>query len=367
MVSRILAGSLLSVLLLHCSPGASSDAASGGSGGQSAAGGGGVAVTGGTTGAGGLVSASGGQPAVGGSVSTGGSVGVGGSLTADGGASSGGAASGGQASGGGSAVECPSSVLAAGNTTKTVTVGTDERSYVLHVPASYDGSEPVPLILDFHGLTGSGQGESTSSPYPAVTDADGVIMAFPSGASGPSGAAWNVGPCCVAGVDDVAFARALVAQVQGVACIDPQRIYAVGFSMGGGMSHYLACHAADLFAAVAPAAFDLLEENVEDCLPSRPLTIVSFRSTNDSVVPYAGGYSDVVPGMAITFLGAEATRDQWAELNECTGAAMDTGNGCTGYSACAAGTSVTLCTSANDHAPGDASIAWPILKAQTLP
>ena len=42
------------------------------------------------------------------------------------------------------------------------------------------------------------------SPYPAQTDAEGVIMAFPSGKPGPSGGAWNVGPCCVAGVDDVA-------------------------------------------------------------------------------------------------------------------------------------------------------------------
>ena len=61
----------------------------------------------------------------------------------------------------------------------------------------------------------------------------------------------------MANVDDVAFARALVAQVSTTACIDPKRVYATGFSMGGGMAHYLACHAADVFAAVAPASFDL--------------------------------------------------------------------------------------------------------------
>ena len=61
---------------------------------------------------------------------------------------------------------------------------------------------------------------------------------------------WNVGPCCVANVDDVAFAKALVTDVEKVACIDPKRVYAVGFSMGGGMTHYIGCHAADVFAAV---------------------------------------------------------------------------------------------------------------------
>ena len=38
-------------------------------------------------------------------------------------------------------------------------------------------------------------------------DPEGVIMAFPDGLKGPAGTGWNVGPCCVAGVDDVAFAR----------------------------------------------------------------------------------------------------------------------------------------------------------------
>src|SRR5690242_6738251 len=129
-------------------------------------------------------------------------------------------------------------------------------------------------------------------------------MAFPSGLAGPSGGAWNVGPCCVDNVDDVEFTRALVAEVKGLACIDPKRVYAVGFSMGGGMSHYVACHAADVFAAVAPAAFDLLQENVMDCKPPRPITVISFRGTSDPIVPYAGGPSSVVSGHPVTFLGA---------------------------------------------------------------
>ena len=71
-------------------------------------------------------------------------------------------------------------------------------------------------------------------------------MAFPTGLPGPSGNAWNIGPCCVATVDDVAFIKALVGQLRATTCIDPKRVYATGFSMGGGMAHYLACHAADV-------------------------------------------------------------------------------------------------------------------------
>ncbi|WP_438011780.1 PHB depolymerase family esterase [Sorangium sp. So ce321] len=302
---------------------------------------------------------------------TGGS-GTGGSGTGGGdasGSATGGAGAGGSGTGGGGSVTCPSPALRAGDTNQTVTVGSGSRSYVLHVPAAYDGSKPVPLVVDFHPLGGSGPSERTGSPYPAQTDPEGVIMAFPSGLSGPSGGAWNVGPCCVADTDDVAFAKALVAQVQETACIDPKRIYAVGFSMGGGMSHYLACHAADVFAAVAPAAFDLLQENVGDCEPSRPITVVSFRGTSDPIVPYAGGGSSVVRGMPVTFLGAKATFEKWADINGCTGSASaEDGQGCSTYSTCEGGVEVALCTKqGGSHEPGNAAVGWPVLKRHTMP
>jgi len=294
---------------------------------------------------------------------------------ATGGATTGGANTGGEETGGvgetggGGSVTCPSPALTAGDTNETVQVGGESRAFILHVPAAYNGSQPVPLVVDFHPIGGSASGERGSSPYPAQTDPEGVIMAFPNGKSGPMGNAWNVGPCCVANTDDVAFARALVERVQQVACIDPKRIYAVGFSMGGGMSHYIACHAADLFAAVAPAAFDLLEENVGSCNPPRPISVIAFRGTSDSVVPYAGGYSSVVSGMPITFLGAQGTFEKWAEINGCTGSASaEDAQGCKSYSTCEAGVEVTLCTKqGGGHEAGNASVGWPALKRHTLP
>jgi polyhydroxybutyrate depolymerase len=226
----------------------------------------------------------------------------------------------------------------------------------------------MPLVLDFHPLGGSGSSEEGSSPYKTLTDAEGVISAYPNGKSGPSGGAWNVGPCCVANVDDVAFARALVADVEKVTCIDTKRVYAVGFSMGGGMSHYVACHAADVFAAAAPASFDLLQENVAGCTPPRPIAEISFRSSNDTVVPYAGGASSVVSGMPVTFLGAVGTFQKWAQIDACTGSATAAdSNNCQYYTSCGAGVQVGLCTMNTGHAPGNANVGWPFLKRFTLP
>ena len=164
---------------------------------------------------------------------------------------------------------CAAPAIAVGDTMRTLQVGTVTRTYVLHVPAAYDGTKAAPLVLDFHGIGNTGASEAASSPYPPQLDPAGVVMAFPDGMKGPAGTAWNVGPCCVAGVDDVGFARAVVADVAQTACIDVARVYAVGVLTGGGMAYYLACQAADVVAAAAPAAFDMLAENV-GYLPPRP-------------------------------------------------------------------------------------------------
>jgi len=263
---------------------------------------------------------------------------------------------------------CPVQPLSPGDTNLTVRVANQDRTYVLHVPSAYDGKTPVPLVVDFHGIGESGSSERGLSPYPARLDPEGVIMAFPDGLKGPAGTGWNVGPCCVANVDDVAFATSLVAQVATMACIDTKRVYAVGILTGGGMVHYLACHAADVFAAAAPSAFDLLEENVGDCQPARPISVVSFRGTADVRVPYDGGPSSLVPGMPLTFLGAQATFEAWAGIDGCTGSPSPVdANGCSSYAGCAGGVEVILCTQqGGGEDPGDPNIAWPVLQRQTL-
>ena len=265
---------------------------------------------------------------------------------------------------------CEGLPAAPGDSERTIRVGNVDRSYILHVPSAYTGEAPAPLIIDYHAVQGTGETQLATSPYPAVTDSEGVIMAFPNGLSGPAGTAWNVEACCVDDVDDLAFSREMVSDIATIACIDPSRVYAVGKATGGGMAYHLACRAADVFAAVAPSSFDLLAETVDKCVPSRPITVVSFRVTENPLIPYDGGYSTAVPGHPITFLGAVPTFERWAEINGCTGTASDAGDGCQSYgpSQCEGDVEVWLCTSAGTESQnGDPSIAWPILREHSLP
>ena len=255
-----------------------------------------------------------------------------------------------------------------GEATSTVQVGGMARTFILHVPQSYTGKMPVPLVMDWHGLGSSGAGQAGVSGYKALADQEGFIIAWPNGID----QAWNIGPCCTTSrsIDDLAFTKAIVEDVKKRACVDPKRIYADGYSMGGGMSHYLACNAADVFAAVAPSAFDLLPEDEEPCHPTRPITVILFRGTADPIVPYGGGASMPPNGLNVTihFLGAEATFKRWADLDGCTGMPTDTGGGCSTYSECKEGVAVTLCTKqGGSHDPGDPKVGWDMLKKHPMP
>jgi polyhydroxybutyrate depolymerase len=265
---------------------------------------------------------------------------------------------------------CPAtSTLKPGDTSAMLMMGSQARTYSVHVPASYTGKTAVPLVLDFHGLFGNGASEKSASGYAALSDKEGFVIVWPDGLD----TAWNVGVCCTKSrtVDDVGFARDIVTTLEGQGCIDPKRVYATGFSMGGGMALYLACNAADVFASVAPSSFDLMIDAEEPCHPSRPITEIAYRGTSDPLVPYDGGASTPPNNSSITvhFLGAVGTFQKFAQFDGCTGmpTAADSNN-CQHYTECAAGTEVTLCTvKGGGHAPGNAQVEWAMLKSHPMP
>ena len=263
---------------------------------------------------------------------------------------------------------CPaSSTLKPGNTTIQIQNAGVMRSYILHVPSSYKGDKAVPLVLYFHPLLTDAATAQRSSGFTALSDKEGFIVAYP---DGQESAAWNVGPCCTQSreVDDKGFARAVVKDLQSKLCVDSKRVYAAGFSMGAGMAHYLGCEAADVFAAIATGSFDLFKENT--CKPARPISVISFRSMSDAIVPYEGGVKQSAPNGfqgVHTFLGAEGTFAKWSELDMCTDTPVDEGGGCKTHKACAQGVEVTLCTVGGGHTWPDAEKSWKTISRFTMP
>ncbi|MBV9947640.1 MAG: hypothetical protein JOZ69_12370, partial [Myxococcales bacterium] len=176
---------------------------------------------------------------------------------------------------------------------ESVTSGGETRTFIVHVPTGYTGSAPVPVVLDFHPLGGTGGGQENMSGWKAKCDSVGCIAVFPDSSAKAGDNSWNAGYCCdnaeARQIDDVQFARDMIKWLEGHTCVDPKRIFASGGSNGGGMSYRLACDAADVIAAVAPVDFrcvtgkDPLATAVTaanntacTCTLPRPITVVAW-------------------------------------------------------------------------------------------
>jgi len=242
--------------------------------------------------------------------------------------------------------------LSAGESYRMVNVGGKTRGYFLHVPNNYSGQSNVPLIIDYHGYGGNGEGEKNWSGFDRQSESNGFIVAYPDGIGGT----WNNRvPPNPGGEDDIGFARAIFDDLSNQGCIDSKRIYAAGYSMGGGMAYASACRAADLFAAVVSSSFDFYED--QQCNPSRPISVLSFRGKSDPLALYDGSVGP--PGR---FIGAKRTLEELVKINHCKGAPVNIGSGCEIYTQCDGGVHEGLCSiEFGGHLTGDPKLSWDFL------
>jgi polyhydroxybutyrate depolymerase len=214
------------------------------------------------------------------------------------------------------------------------------RSVAVHVPPSYDPTIGMPLVLDIHGFTSDAVQEQLLSGMPAKADAEGFVTMQPFGLGVPR--SFNAGVCCgvaaATHVDDVAFISKLIDKASEELCIDPARIYVTGMSNGGFLSHRLGCELSERIAAIAPVAGTL---GISSCQPSRPMPVMAFNGTADSLVPYEGSPSLGFMSVPDAFAG-------WAARDGCVGSPVVTfaqgDASCQTYDDCDGGAEVTLCT-----------------------
>jgi polyhydroxybutyrate depolymerase len=188
----------------------------------------------------------------------------------------------------------------------SIVVGSATRVYLLHVPATYRAG--APLVIGLHGVGELGPRFRDVSQLSVMADTLGFAIAYPNATPVNGVATWDAyfnffgdhPP------DDIGFLRQLITTLRAQLGADPKRVYVVGLSNGGLMTHRVAVELSDLVAAVADVAGTLASS-------SQSISLVPTPAHGVSVLMLHGDSDFTVP--CCTFKSAtslEETFDYWA-------------------------------------------------------
>ncbi len=180
--------------------------------------------------------------------------------------------------------------LGSGDHKRSITVDDLKRTHWIHVPPSYNAKKAAPVVLALHGAMMDAKMMEAFCQLNPTADKHGFIVVYPNG-TGPGGffQTWNAGlfpgDLSKKKVDDVKYLGKVLDDVIGVLNVDRNRIYAAGLSNGAMMSYRLAAEMSDRIAAIAPVAGTLALEKYN---PKRPVPVVHFHGTKDTLIPFEG-------------------------------------------------------------------------------
>ena len=216
------------------------------------------------------------------------------------------------------AILSPHPAVAGDAISHNIDVNGVSRTYLLYVPPGQNGKR-LPAFIMMHGSGSTDVQQERYSNFDAFAQAHGLVVMYPNGIDKH----WNDGRVIghESTNDDIAFMKAMLAEVTAQGVIDPKRVYAAGISNGGFMAQHMACVMSDALAGIGVVA---ASQPVDATCPSpRPMPAIFFHGTADKFVPFNGG--PIAPqfgnrGSAMSNAQAVAI---WQKRNGC-GAAQKT-------------------------------------------
>ncbi len=187
----------------------------------------------------------------------------------------------------------------------------------MYTPPGYDAAQPLPLVVVLHGYGATGEIMESVLGLRAAADRFNLLYIAPNGQlDAVNNRYWNATDACcdvfLTETDDSGYLRRTIEQIQQQYSVDPQRIFVLGHSNGGFMSHRLACDHADLIAGIVSVS-GATYADPKRCLPSDPINVLQIHGDADEIIHYQGGQ---------TFEGsfypsAPTTVMRWAHHNKC--------------------------------------------------
>jgi polyhydroxybutyrate depolymerase len=166
----------------------------------------------------------------------------------------------------------------------SVEVDGETRGLITVVPASYRPAEPHALVIAFHGRTNSNA--EARRYYGLERHARGpTIFVYPSALRARDGSfGWSEPDDPPGSLRDFALFDAVLALMARSYCIDRERIFAVGHSLGAWFVNSLGCARGDALRAIATLAGGISQSACQGIVAA-----LLFHNPNDRLVDFRHG------------------------------------------------------------------------------
>lgn len=189
--------------------------------------------------------------------------------------------------------------LGPGRHTLTLAVAGLTRTYIVHVPPSYDSRTQSPVVLMLHDGGGTAKAAIWKTGWTEKADKAGFLAVFPNAmprnpsrrsSFARSPQLWNDGsnrfyPDKKA-VDDIRFISALLDDLSTRFTLDKRRVFVTGFSNGASMSFLVGAQLSNRITAIAPVAGACWFEPV---ILKRQVPMLYITGKADPLNPIEGG------------------------------------------------------------------------------
>ncbi|HEX7002858.1 MAG TPA: hypothetical protein VF168_01565 [Trueperaceae bacterium] len=157
-----------------------------------------------------------------------------------------------------------------------------ERPFITRIPASYRPGEPHDLVVAFHGRTNPNS--QVQGYYDLDEGLPDALIVYPSALRFQSGFRWSDPGDPADALRDYELFDRLVSHFAAHYCLDLDRIFVVGHSLGASFANSLACFRGEVIRAVASVAGGIA---ATDCDGGTAALVMHHRE--DALVPISLG------------------------------------------------------------------------------
>ena len=160
------------------------------------------------------------------------------------------------------------------------------RNYKVYLPVNFNPFGTYSLVINMHGYTSTAAAQEAYTDFNVIADSANIIVVYPDGISNSWNSGWSTP--YHSGVNDVGFISALIDTMLSNYPINSCKVYAIGMSNGGFMSHRLACELENKIAAIAGVTGMLADSVAFYCQTTRAVPIMQIQGNADPVVNFNG-------------------------------------------------------------------------------